>query len=383
MPLSKRIQETADPIVHTMKQIIFKRRQENKVIYDFGQAMLDFNPPQTAQRRIENISHIPNLHKLAHVQGLPALREAIATYRQDVIQEKISKEHILVTAGGNHAFVQTLFGITDPGDDILLLSPHFFNHEMNIQLVGAHPLFCPLNAEENFQPNLEEIQKHWTKKTKALVLVNPGNPHGAIIQDEVLKKLERFIASKNTWLIIDESYTGFVYDDKQKNTTPLSLQHTIRIGSFSKSLSLAGWRVGYLIGNTMLLHQLIKSQDANIIHPTIASQHIALVGLQERESFFQSILPTLKSRRDLLKALLLDMSAFSHVYGDGGVFVFAKLQDKWDDMSLAKKLAEELGIITSPGTAWGAPGHLRFSYGMISEEEIKKACALLNVYLQT
>lgn len=380
MNFSKRITNTADPIVHVMKKIMYERLAAGNEVIDFGQAVVDFPPPKSAQDAIRKLESVPDLHKLCHVPGLPELRAEIAEYRQKGFDKTIAESNILVTAGANHAFLQAMLGITDPEDEVMLLSPYFFNHEMCIQLVGCKPIFCKLDESNNFQPTIEQIEHFWSDKVKALIVVTPGNPHGTIVDEKLLLAIQGFVASKNSWLIVDESYVYFDYRDNPPNEANLSLDKTIRIGSFSKSFSLAGWRIGYLIGNEPLIHQLIKSQDATIIHPSIASQQVALAALQEKNSHLQNILPQLDQRRKLLKEELLKIPAFASVYGDGGVFVFAKLRDIGDDRKLAIELAEKVGVITSPGSAWGASGYLRFSYGLSSTNEIIKGCNMLGEY---
>lgn len=380
MNFSKRITNTADPIVHVMKEIMYERLAAGNKVVDFGQAVVDFPPPKNAQDAIRKLDSVSGLHKLCNVPGLPKLRAEIAEYRQEGFDKTITKSNILVTAGANHAFLQTMLGITDPEDEVMLLSPHFFNHEMCIQLVGCKPIFCKLDESNNFQPTIEQIEHFWSDNIKALIVVTPGNPHGTIIDEKLLLAIQGFVASKNSWLIVDESYVYFDYRDNPPKEASLSLDKTIRIGSFSKSFSLAGWRIGYLIGNEPLIHQLIKSQDATIIHPSVASQQVALAALQEKNSHLQNILPQLDQRRILLKEKLMKIPAFASTYGDGGVFVFAKLRDIRDDRKLAIELAEKVGVITSPGSAWGAPGYLRFSYGLSSTDEIIKGCNMLGEY---
>lgn len=380
MNFSKRITNTADPIVHVMKEIMYERLAAGNEVIDFGQALVDFPPPKSAQNAIRNLETIPDLHKLYHVPGLPELRAEIAEYRQGSFDKTITESNILVTAGANHAFLQAMLGITDPENEVMLLSPHFFNHEMCIQLVGCKPIFCKLDESNNFQPTIEQIEHFWSDKVKALVVVTPGNPHGTIIDEQLLLAIQGFVASKNSWLIVDESYVYFDYRDNLPQESALSLKNTIRIGSFSKSFSLAGWRIGYLIGNEPLIHQLIKSQDTTIIHPSMASQQVALAALQEKNSHLQNILPQLDQRRKLLKEELVKIPAFASIYGDGGVFVFAKLRDISDDRKVAVDLVEKVGVITSPGSAWGAPSYLRFSYGLSSTDEIMKGCKLLSKY---
>jgi len=380
---SKRIYETPSPIVHIMKTKMQQRRASDKETMDFGQALVSLPPPANALKQLkEVISSDPEIHKLGYVAGLPKLREEIAKYRNEAYKEKITADNVLVTSGANNSFLILQMALTDAGDETLLLEPFFFNHEMSVKLAGGKVVSCPLNEDLDFQPSLEKIKKVWTTKTKILVVTNPNNPTGTIINSENLEALQKFVQEKNGWIIVDESYVFFEHSERVK--PKLSLRSTIHIGSFSKSLSLAGWRVGYVVAEKQLISELIKAQDATTIHPSVASQQLALFSLKEKDHHFKKMMQILKGRRDILKQKLQELGIFEKLYGDAGVFIFAKLKDDLDDVKIANRLLEKVGVVTVPGSAFGdaGRGYLRFCYGNITTEEIIRGCELLNKFFK-
>jgi aspartate/methionine/tyrosine aminotransferase len=366
MNISQRITQTAYPTVHQFKEAKRTYLKSHKTIYDFGQALVDFSPPNEIHLALPQFSsHQSELNHLNHVQGDPLYLQNVAKYRQSSCIQEITEVNVLATAGANNAFYQVITALTDPGDEVILFTPYFFNHHMSLNLVGVKVCLCPRKPEQNFQPDLKKLKQKINKRTRAIVIVNPDNPTGMIIKPEIIKK----ISNLGIPLIIDESYLGFTYGQNQ--TLQIDLENTILIGSFSKSLSLAGWRIGYVIAQEKIIKQLIKTQDATIIHPSIIAQKLASSGIKAIPKHLKQILPKLNKRRLLLTEIIKQSKYFESAHGEGGVFVFAKLNKTIrSDLTFAKRLLEERGVVVSPGSAWGAPGYLRFSYGLTNSKQI-------------
>lgn len=376
--LSRRVLATEQPVVHLMKEAMYERIERGQEVLDFGQALVSFRPPTLALEELRKlVIEEPAVHHLGPVAGLRPLRKAIAQYRSEIFAENISEENVVVTLGANHAFQQVIAAVTDPGDEVMLLSPYFFNHKMTLGLQGNRIAVCPTDEGNGFQPNLQGIERQISTDTRALVVVNPGNPTGSIIPGKKLLELESTIDRCGGRLIVDESYAYFDFRLQAEPLPLFNLEKTVIIGSFSKSFSLAGWRIGYIIASSELTKQLIKTQDASAICAPIAAQHMALAALQKRQEHFDTILPELSKRRQLLFDGLCQSGGFESVSGDGGVFLFAKLRGNRRSFPVAEKLLHDIGIVTSPGLAWGAEGYLRFSYGRVTEEQIERACLLL------
>lgn len=377
MQISQRILNTPEPIVHKMKELMYARTAAGKEVIDFGQALVSRKPSETVVGKLD--LHNPEVFKLGPVAGLPKLRTGIAEYIQQSYANSLGQENVIVTAGGNQAFVLTLLAVTDPGDEVMLLSPYFFNHEMALRLVGAKAVFCNVESSQDFLPNLDTIEKSWHPGIKALVVVNPNNPTGVVAPASTLEVIEKFVAEQGAVLIVDQSYLGFDFREV-KDQPKFRTESTVVISSFSKTFSLAGWRIGFAVGNQDYIQSMIKAQDASIICPPIASQHLALAALAEPRDIFSNFLVELNQRRLLLKEGLSRTSLFEETYGDGGVFVFAKIKPNIPSEKLAVELLNELGVVTSPGFAWGAEGYIRFSYGVTSTEDITRGCKLLEEY---
>ena len=388
---SKRVMNTSHPIVHEIKEMIAERLSQGKEVIDFSQAILSFSPPPPVLEVLKNLDpNDPELHRLGRVGGLPELREAVAEYRKDAYCEKINAKNILITAGANHAFLLAIMTLADSDGTVALLEPYFFNHEMTIGLAGCNLVSAKLIDHDHgelefkqhkaftrpsfFTSSFDGGDQNWSN-VDVLVVTNPNNPTGTYI--EGLDRLEKM----GKWLVVDESYLHFDYR-REPRPTPhrFTLDHTLHIGSFSKSFSLGGWRVGYIIAHEKLIPELIKVQDATLIHPAVLSQKLALAALQDPKAHFGVILPELGRRREELLKGLKASGKFENIYGDGAVFLFVKLKGNgYDSDFQAMGLLDDLGIATVPCSTFGerGRGYLRFAYGMTDVEQIQRACTLM------
>ncbi len=377
-----------EPFVHYAKEKILARRCAGKKVFDFSQALVSMPPPPKAIEVIRTLDPLdPSLHALGPVPGLQDLREEIARYRQEVYMDNLNANNVVVTAGANHAFLLVTMVLTS-GVPItgILSNPYFFNHATALHYMADEIKFYSLKEKEGFQPDMATLQKVLSDEKlmrSIIALTNPNNPTGVCMDGGSLAKIEDVVANgTGKRLIIDESYAGFDYRDPQLAAAKFNIGTTIVIGSFSKSFSLASWRVGYIIADTKLIPEIIKVQDASIICPGIAAQRIALAALQDRDPYFKHRVARLGEKRKRLLEGLSTLPCIEDVYGNGAVFLFAKLRDNADCSAVAEDILDQFGIATIPGSAFGdgGKGYLRFAYGIVNEEEIDQACELLGGY---
>jgi aspartate/methionine/tyrosine aminotransferase len=216
-------------------------------------------------------------------------------------------------------------------------------------------------------------------EVSVLVIVNPGNPTGKVIPDAVMRKITDMTADTGTFLIIDETYERFVFtEDSWHPWQDEHRRHVLTLGSFSKSLGMPGWRLGYLFGSADLLEQALKVQDSVVICPPSPSQFILEKALLEAD-WIMDMSNGVEYRLGLCRKALDRSSALEWRDAGGAFFTLAAFKSSMSSQEASLYLLDEFGLGTIPGSAFGEAGenHLRISFGCLSDEDIAPAMKLL------
>ena len=370
---SQRIRAVQEPIIPAINQLV----RDNPGTISLGQGVAYYGPPQEAFDEVGKHFDTNTLNNYGPVEGIPELVESITN--KLVVQNNFqinSKNRIFVTAGSNMAFSSLVPVITDPGDEIILLTPCYFNHEMAIKLANAVPVLVP--TFNNYHPDIERIKTAITHKTRAIVTISPNNPTAAVYTEDELTTINKICAEQGIYHISDEAYEDFVYDNHKHfsiASLPNSEEHTISLYSLSKAYGFAGWRVGYMVIPEKIFSSVKKVQDTVLISPPIVSQYAAIGAHSAPYSYIVEKLIEIKQSRNLCldrlnESDLLQLPAMS----EGALYIFAKLKSPQDDFTLAKQLIEQYSIATIPGSAFAASNgtYLRISYGALTSETVEQ-----------
>ena len=354
---------------------IQKLLAEVKIPYDvvsLGQGVPFFGPPTEAIAAAARGLADECCYRYTEDAGLLSLRRVIANkLKTENNISAVPEINIMVTSGGNQAFINVLMAITDIGDEVILLAPYYFNHLMALQFTGCKPVLVKTN--ESYQPEPENIFQRFTKKTKAIITISPNNPTGAVYSKSVLEKINKFCTDQNIYHISDEAYENFVFEDT-KHFSPGSfdteLLHTISIFSFSKSYSMAGYRVGYMVYPSVLQNELLKVQDTIGICPPGPSQSAGEAALKLGSAYPRKFLPEMVRVRELIIEKLRTLDILELPVTKGGFYFFIKLKTSKRTWEIAKKLISDFGVITIPGEVFGSrTPSLRISYGNLTLEQ--------------
>ncbi|MFO8051551.1 MAG: aminotransferase class I/II-fold pyridoxal phosphate-dependent enzyme, partial [Thermoplasmatota archaeon] len=235
MPLSRRIRMTLPPIMQVMK------RMGGSAEHDLTQGVPFFAPPEEALEK--TFDGVSALNRYGPDGGDPELKEEVSRkLKRENGMERDPLTEIMITSGANCAFVNAAAAVCDPGDDVLLLSPYYFNHFMTLDMLGAKQRICPMG--EGLLPDVENVESYIGPRTKAVVVVSPNNPAGVSYPGELMEDLVELCREKGIWLISDETYDRFVYGTD--HTSPGSIGDeppVISLYSFSKVFGMSGWRV--------------------------------------------------------------------------------------------------------------------------------------------
>ena len=346
-----------------------------------GQGVVDYAPPDVAREALARFCEEPDRHKYQHGLGIPELRERISA--RLAAENGIDEDRfaLMVTAGGNMAFLTALLAICDEGDEVVLVRPYFFNHEMAVRMIGCRPVVVA--ADERYQLDLAAIEAAVGPRTRAVVTVSPNNPSGAVYPESDLRSVNALCADRGMFHLSDEVYEYFLFDGARHfspGAIPGSEHHTVCIYSLSKSYGFASWRVGYMLFPPALLETVEKIQDTNVICAPAVSQHAAVAVLDAGRAWVEERLKSIEEvRRIALEALSSLGNRVTVPRADGAFYFLVRVHAGGDAEALVERLIREHRIAVIPGTAFGMNDgcYLRVGYGAVDAASMKEAMARL------
>jgi aspartate/methionine/tyrosine aminotransferase len=370
MFVSGRMQAVQSPII----PIVGKMIRDHPGTISLGQGVVHYGPPQQALDGASEFLKNPQ-NKYDAVDGISDLHSALEQkLRNENGIETAGHSRIFVTAGANMGFMNAVFAVADPGDEIIILKPYYFNHEMAICMASAKPV--AVETDDNFQPDLDAIRRAITSRTRAIITISPNNPTGAVYDESTLRNLNTLCRERDLYHITDEAYEYFTYEDAG-HFSPGSIQdgrdHTISLFSFSKAYGFASWRIGYMVLPEHLYLPVQKVQDTILICPSLISQAAAVGAIAAGSSYCTSYVREMSTVRDLVLGELDRIRNVCSIPPSKGAFYFLlHLDTSMDPMDLVTRLIEEYGVAAIPGTTFGMGKgcYLRVSYGALEKETV-------------
>ncbi|CAE8596454.1 unnamed protein product, partial [Polarella glacialis] len=296
----------------------------------------------------------------------------------------------MITAGANQAYANLVCALLDAQDSSVLFSPFYFNHRMALQMTGGSQSIVLGPTSEDYLPDAEWLEKRLAEpgptggRIRMVTVVNPGNPTGVILPQNLLERLSSACAKHSVWLVVDNTYEYFTYEeDGHPKHSCLSGDHIVNVFSFSKAYGMMGWRIGYLAYPPRLGPELMKVQDTIAICPAIASQKAALAALRVGRGWVRERVRGLVQNRQLLvETVEAELGPGSVKGGSGAIYLLARLPDGCaDDVRVVEWLSERHKVCAIPGSACGAPGMIRLCYANLLPEKCVEAAARLKAGL--
>lgn len=300
--------------------------------------------------------------------GIQELREAVADKVRKNNNINASAENVMINFGAGQALMSSMQSIMDVNDEILIPDPCFPNYIGYAKLAGIKPVMVNTYEKNKFHITAEEIEKSITPQTKALLLNSPSNPTGAALTEDELKEIAEVVKKYNLIIISDEPYETIIYDDKKHYSIasfPEMLERTITINSFSKTYAMTGWRVGYAVAPKQIVNAMTKLQESLTSSVTSFAQFGALEALTGSQESVRMMKEEYEKRRNLLVKGLNEINGFSCNMPEGAFYAFPNITGTGlSSFDLAKKLIEDVQVVTTPGSAFGncGEGYLRLSY---------------------
>ena len=380
---SHRLEVVQSPIIPVLADLL----RAHPGALSLGQGIVGYAPPPTVAERLARAGSDPALHRYQPVAGLPELTAALAdwmTRRYGVPVGPAHGNRLLVTAGGNNAFYAALLAATEPGDEVILPAPYYFNHEMAVTMAGCHPVPVPTDAA--CQLDLAAIAAAVTSRTRVIVTVSPNNPTGAVYPAATLRAVNALCATHGLYHFSDEAYAEFVHEGPPHHAPaadPGTAGHTVSLHSLSKAFGFAGWRIGWLVCPAALEAPLRKIQDTLLICPPVISQHAALGALAAGPDWIAAQLGPLRANRTHLWQALAGLAAegLCTLPPAAGAFYFLPdLRTPLAPLTVAERLIREYGVAVVPGSAFGCTAgcRLRLAYGALDPARLPEALTRLS-----
>ena len=350
-PLSHRTNTFTDSLIRRMTRVSLQYNAVN-----LSQGFPDFNPPKEITDRLQEISGV-GPHQYALTWGAQNFREALAEKQKHFMGLDIDpNREILVTCGSTEAMMCAMMTVCNPGDKVIIFSPFYENYGADTILTGAEPIYVQLEGP-NFTFDPEKLEDAFRQNPKALVLCNPSNPTGRVFTLEELSMIADMAKKYDAYVITDEVYEHIIYEPHRHvymASLPGMFERTISCSSLSKTYSITGWRLGYIIAPEYIIERAKKVHDFLTVGAAAPLMEAAVVGLKMDQSYYDGLLYTYDEKRKLFLKGLDDLK-IAHSVPEGAYYVMLDVSEfkGYDtDIDFCVKLAEKVGVGAVPGSAF-------------------------------
>ena len=354
--LSNRVQTFTDSVIRRMTRI-----SDEYGAINLSQGFPDFDPPKEIMDALAKAAY-EGPHQYSITFGAENFREALARKQERAIGRTIDPDkEIVVTCGGTEAMMCAMMTICNPGDKVMVFSPFYENYGADAILSGADPIYIPLVPPE-YHFDMSLVEKGFQKGAKAIIVCNPSNPCGKVFSREELMGIGELAVKYDAFVVTDEVYEHMVYAPYHHTcmaSLPGMYEHTITCNSLSKTYSITGWRLGYLIGPEEVIEAAKKVHDFLTVGAAAPLQEAATVGLNFPESYYTKLLETYTKKREYFLAGL-DRIGLKHNVPQGTYFVLIDIQEFLDlpkfvgytDLEFCEWMIKNIGVAAVPGSSF-------------------------------
>jgi len=387
MKLSNRVQQVKPSATLAITAKAAELRAAGKNIISLSVGEPDFDTPQAAREAgIEAIT--TGFTRYTAVAGIPELRTAISEKFKRDNQLDYDPQDILVSTGGKQCIFNLLLALINSGDEVIIPAPYWVSYPDMVLLAEGTPVIVDTTAEADFKLTAAQLEAAITPKTRMLFLNSPSNPTGMAYSHDDLAALGTVIRKYPDIIVAtDDMYEKILFDGKTFATfaqvNPDLKEQTVTLSGVSKAYCMTGWRIGFCGGPRELIKAMGKIQGQSTSNPSSISQKAALGALLGPTDAMQEMVRVYETRRTWLVAAINAIPGMHSIVPDGAFYVFPSVTD-WlgkktpdgtvlaDDVAVCEWLLEAAGVALVPGTAFGSPGHVRFSYA-VSQDTLEDA----------
>ena len=348
--LSERTANFTDSVIRRMTRISLKYGAVN-----LSQGFPDFDPPKEILDRLAEVAH-EDFHQYSITWGAQNFRRALAEKQSRLMGFSIDPEtEIVVTCGSTEAMMAAMMTVTNPGDKVIIFSPFYENYGADTILSGAEPIYVPLTPPAfTFDP--EVLEDAFRQKPKALVLCNPSNPCGRVFTREELETIACLAKKYDTYVITDEVYEHIVYAPHRHiyfASLPGMRERTLSCSSLSKTYSITGWRLGYIIAPPEIIDRAKKVHDFLTVGAAAPLQEAVIPGLRFGQDYYDDLLAKYTRKKELFLRGL-DNLGIAHNDPEGAYYVMLDISEFGyeSDLRFCEDLAERVGVGAVPGSSF-------------------------------
>ena len=348
--LSERTANFTDSVIRRMTRISLKYGAVN-----LSQGFPDFDPPKEILDRLAEVAH-EDFHQYSITWGAQNFRRALAEKQSRLMGFSIDPEtEIVVTCGSTEAMMAAMMTVTNPGDKVIIFSPFYENYGADTILSGAEPIYVPLTPPAfTFDP--EVLEDAFRQKPKALVLCNPSNPCGRVFTREELENIACLAKKYDTYVITDEVYEHIVYAPHRHiyfASLPGMRERTLSCSSLSKTYSITGWRLGYIIAPPEIIDRAKKVHDFLTVGAAAPLQEAVIPGLKFGQEYYDDLLAKYTRKKELFLRGL-DNLGIAHNDPEGAYYVMLDISEFGyeSDLTFCEDLAERVGVGAVPGSSF-------------------------------
>jgi aminotransferase len=322
---------------------------------NLSQGFPDFPPPEAITKRLAEVA-AEGPHQYSITWGAPNFREALARKQSRLMGREIDPEtEIVVTCGGTEAMMAAMMTVTNPGDKVAVFSPFYENYGADAILSGAEPIYVPLRPP-SFAFDADELEAAFKERPKALILCNPSNPSGKVFTRAELETIASLAQKYDAYVITDEVYEHIVYAPHRHvyiASLPGMFGRVLSTGSLSKTYSMTGWRLGYVIAPENLVDAARKVHDFLTVGAASPLQEAAVVGLNFGDEYYENLLAAYTEKRDLFTGGLKRIG-IPYTEPQGAYYVLLDISGFGydDDLRFCYDLAERVGVGAVPGSSF-------------------------------
>ena len=383
--LTRRLDADSSEAWHVHDQAMqMKQRGDDVVILSIGDP--DFRTPDPI---IDNaVSHM----RVGRTHYSPALgemnlRRAVADYESRTSPHPCSADEVSIYPGVTSAIYAVMSCLLDAGDEIVVVDPLYVGYEPIMQAINVEMKLVPALPENGFEPQFDDLVGAVTDNTRVIFINTPGNPTGAIIAAETLRKLADYCREREIWLVCDEVYSMFTYEKPHVSlrTATRRLENVVVIDGLSKSHAMSGWRVGWVVAPVELTAHLGNFSAMSIFGSPQFIQDAAAFALNNDEYYVREMRDMYRRRRDLVCDRLAAMPKLKFLRPQSGMFIMIDGSALFeDDKEFAQRLLDEQAVSVLPGSAFGqsTSGHVRLSL-VQPEDVLMQGCDRLEKFVES
>ena len=381
--LARRGEQIRRPLHREMREYAAKLGFKDLIYLNIGEP--DFQTPEPIVEAAEKAMREGFTH-YTEERGIKPLREALSQQLEASRGLKYNPEReILITGGSSEALFATIMALVDPGDEVLIFSPHYPPYLSSVLAAQGRPVLLAVE-KESLNPSVEVVREKVTSRTKLMIVNSPCNPTGAVYERKVLRALAEIAVDHDLYVLSDEVYERFVFEGEHVSiaSLPGMVERTIIVGSFSKTYAMTGWRVGYVAGPERVVSAILKLKGAINICANSIAQKAALAALEAGEPYVSKMIREYDKRRKLVYEAFTKIKGFRVPKPQGAFYLFPDVSAlEGDSFKFAKLLVEKAHVVTSPGIGFGEAGEgfLRISYSA-SLEDLKEAAERIRLAVE-